>query len=104
MDIDLLQHHNPDSGTVESTELVVSEDVLVKQFSLGADGKIDPHTHNDSTNILHLLKGSVEVVQDETSEVLTAPAVIHNKPGVTHGVKNVGDSTAVVTASLCPLP
>ena len=36
----------PAAGEVETAELVVHDDVLVKLFALGPGGAFDPHVHN----------------------------------------------------------
>lgn len=95
---------DPAEGDVETAELVVHDDVLVKLFALGPGGAFDPHVHEGSTNVFHLLEGEVVVTQDGTEETLEAPAVVHNAPGVEHGARNESDERALLTASLCPLP
>lgn len=104
MTLDELPDVDPDSGEVETAELVVEDDVLVKLFALGPGGAFDPHVHDDCENIFHLLAGEVVVTQGETEQRLSAPAVVHNPRGVEHGARNDGDQPALLTASLCPLP
>ncbi|MES3517880.1 MAG: cupin domain-containing protein [Natronomonas sp.] len=104
MTLDALPNLDPEDGTVETAELVVEDDVLVKLFALGPGGAFDPHVHDDCENIFHLLEGTVTVTQEETTEELSAPAVVHNPRGVEHGAENTGDDPALLTASLCPLP
>ena len=99
-----LDDFDPDAGEVQTGELVVTDDVLVKAFALGPDATVDPHEHGDSTNVFHVLHGTVTVIQDDTEESLAAPAVVHNERGVPHGARNDTDETVVFTASLCPLP
>jgi quercetin dioxygenase-like cupin family protein len=94
----------PGAGSVETAELVVEDDVLVKLFALGPGGAFDPHVHDDCENVFHLLEGEVVVTQDGTEETVTAPAVVHNPRGVKHGARNETDGRALLTASLCPLP
>ena len=94
----------PAAGEVETAELVVDDDVLVKLFALGPGGAFEPHVHDDSTNVFHLPAGELVVTQDGTEEVVSAPAVVHNAPGVEHGARNDSDERALLTASLCPLP
>jgi quercetin dioxygenase-like cupin family protein len=95
---------DPDDGDVLDTELVVSDDVLVKAFALGPGAELSPHDHPDSTNVFHVVEGTVTVVQDGTAEDIEAPGVVHNDRGVVHGARNETDNNAVLTASLCPLP
>jgi quercetin dioxygenase-like cupin family protein len=94
----------PAAGSVETAELVVEDDVLVKLFALGPGGAFDPHVHEDCENVFHLLEGEVTVTQDGTEETVAAPAVVHNPRGVEHGARNEADGRALLTASLCPLP
>lgn len=95
---------DPDEGEVETTELVVEDDVLVKAFALGPGAELDPHEHDDSTNVFHVLQGSVTVLQGDKTESVDAPGVVLHERGVTHGARNETDGTVVFTASLCPLP
>jgi quercetin dioxygenase-like cupin family protein len=95
---------DPDAGSVETAELVVEDDVLVKLFALGPGGAFEPHVHDDCENVFHLLEGEVVVTQDGTEETIAAPAVVHNPRGVEHGAENAGEGRALLTASLCPLP
>ena len=104
MSLNELPDLTPDRGSVETAELVVEDDVLVKLFALGPDGAFDPHVHDDCENVFHLLEGAVVVTQDGTEETVSAPAVVHNPRGVTHGARNETDDRALLTASLCPLP
>ncbi|MFB6177813.1 MAG: cupin domain-containing protein [Halobaculum sp.] len=95
---------DPDPETVETAELVVTDDVLVKLFALGPGATLDPHEHADSTNVFHVVEGTVTVVRDGETESLAAPAVVRHDRGVSHGARNETDERAVFTASLCPLP
>ena len=104
MTMNELPEIDPDDGTVETAELVVEDDVLVKLFALGPGAAFDPHVHDDCENVFHLLDGEVTVTQDGAEETLEAPAVVHNRRGVEHGAKNESDERALLTASLCPLP
>jgi quercetin dioxygenase-like cupin family protein len=91
-------------GEVVDAEVVVSEDVLVKAFALGPGATLDPHEHGDSTNVFHVVEGSVTVLQDGDEEEVSAPGVVLHERGVAHGARNEGDDVAVMTASLCPMP
>jgi len=104
MTLNELPEIDPDNGAVETAELVVEDDVLVKLFALGPGGAFDPHVHDDCENVFHLLEGEVTVTQDDVEETVTAPAVVHNPRGVEHGAQNDGGGRALLTASLCPLP
>jgi quercetin dioxygenase-like cupin family protein len=95
---------DPDDGEVVTEELVVTDDVLVKAFGLGAGAELDPHEHADATNVFHVVAGTVTVVQGEDEEQVSAPGVVLHERGVVHGARNDGDGPAVFTASLCPLP
>ncbi|WP_117364250.1 cupin domain-containing protein [Natrarchaeobaculum sulfurireducens] len=101
---DALADLEPAEGDLESTELVVTDDVLVKAFALGPGAELEAHEHGDSTNVFHVLSGTVTVVQDETTDRVEAPGVVLNERGVVHGARNETDETVVFTASLCPLP
>ena len=95
---------DPDEDEIETDELVVTDDVLVKVFALGPDAELDPHDHPDSTNVFHVLEGTVTVVQDGHSERVDAPGVVLHERGTVHGAKNETAETVIFTASLCPLP
>ncbi|MDR5672801.1 Cupin domain containing protein [Halalkaliarchaeum sp. AArc-CO] len=95
---------DPEEGEVETAELVVTDDVLVKAFALGPGAELDPHEHADSTNVFHVLSGTVTVLQGDETETVAAPGVVLHERGVDHGARNDTDETVVFTASLCPLP
>jgi quercetin dioxygenase-like cupin family protein len=95
---------DPDDGEVQTAEVVVTDDVLVKAFALGPGATLDPHEHGDSTNVFHVLEGTVTVLQDGEEERVSAPGVVLHERGVPHGARNDGDDVVVFTASLCPLP
>jgi quercetin dioxygenase-like cupin family protein len=95
---------DPAPGEVIDAEVVVTEDVLVKAFGLGPGAELSPHDHPDSTNVFHVVEGTVTVIQDDTEETVTAPGVVLHDRGVDHGARNDGDEVAVLTASLCPMP
>ncbi|RQG91727.1 cupin domain-containing protein [Natrarchaeobius halalkaliphilus] len=101
---DAIADLDPADGEIESTELVVTDDVLVKAFALGPDATLEPHEHGDSTNVFHVLEGTVTVIRDGERERIDAPGVVRHDRGVEHGAKNETDGTVVFTASLCPLP
>ena len=100
------QYHKlePEAGEVLDTELVVSDDVLVKAFALGPGAELDAHDHPDSTNVFHVVEGTVTVLRDGEEEAIEAPGVVHHDRGVPHGARNDTDEVAVFTASLCPMP
>ncbi|MGM0606164.1 MAG: cupin domain-containing protein [Halobacteriota archaeon] len=104
MSLNELPDLTPDAGSVETAELVVEDDVLVKLFALGPGGAFEPHVHDDCENVFHLLEGEVVVTQDGEEETIEAPAVVHNTRGVKHGARNESGERALLTASLCPLP
>lgn len=95
---------DPDEEEVATAELVVTDDVLVKAFALGPGATLSPHEHEDSTNVFHVLRGSVTVVRGDEEEVVEAPGVVRHDRGVSHGARNETDETVLFTASLCPLP
>ena len=101
LDLDSL---SPDDGAVETAEVVVTDDVLVKLFALGPGATLDPHEHGDSTNVFHVLEGTVTVIQGDDEEEADAPGVVLHERGVVHGARNDTDETVYFTASLCPLP
>ena len=94
---------DPEPGEVETAELVVTDDVLVKAFVLGPDAAVDPHEHADATNVFHVLEGEPTVVRDDEEAALAAPAVVYNERGAVHGARNDTDDRAVLTASIAPL-
>jgi quercetin dioxygenase-like cupin family protein len=106
MVFDLLSEFDatPEAGAVDSGELAVTDDVLVKAFALGPGASITPHEHADATNVFHVLQGTVAVERDGETEPVSAPAVVLNERGQIHGAHNESDDVAVLTASLCPLP
>lgn len=95
---------DPGENEVETAELVVSDDVLVKGFALGPGAELEPHEHPESTNVFHVLEGTVTVVRGGERESIGAPGVVHHERGTVHGARNETDETVVFTASLCPLP
>lgn len=94
----------PGTGAVETAELVVEDDVLVKAFALGPGATLEEHDHPESTNVFHVLQGTVTVLRDGESDAIEAPGVVVHERGVTHGARNETDEPVVFTASLCPLP
>lgn len=95
---------DPAGGEVETAEVVVEDDVLVKAFALGPGAELESHEHPESTNVFHVLDGTVTVLHSDETESVTAPGVILHERGVPHGARNETDETVVFTASLCPLP
>ena len=93
----------PGAGEVETAELAVTDDVLVKAFALGPGATVEPHEHGDATNVFHVLEGEPTLIRGD-EETLAAPAVVLNERGTVHGARNDTDERAVITASLCPLP
>lgn len=102
--LDALPERDPAEGTVETAEVVVSDDVLVKAFYLGPGAELDPHDHPDCTNVFHVLRGTVTVVRGDEADAVAAPGVVAHDRGVVHGARNETDEVAVFTASLCPMP
>ena len=95
----------PEEGEVATAELVVTDDVLVKAFALGPGAVLEPHEHGDSTNVFHVLEGTVTVIQgDDQEERVTAPGVVLHERGTPHGARNDTEDVVRFTASLCPLP
>ncbi|QZP38783.1 cupin domain-containing protein [Halobaculum magnesiiphilum] len=101
---DALEDLDPDEGEVDTAELVVTDDVLVKLFALGPDAELDTHEHADSTNVFHVLDGEVTVLCDDETEAVAAPGVVLHERGDVHGARNETDEVVAFTASLCPLP
>lgn len=99
-----LPEREPAADEVLTEELVVDDDVLVKAFYLGPGAELDAHDHPQSTNVFHVLRGTVTVLQGDDEEALEAPGVVLHEKGVPHGARNDTDEPAVFTASLCPLP
>jgi len=94
----------PAAGELETAELVVDDDALVKAFFLGPGAELDSHEHPDSINVFHVLRGVVTVIQDGQEATIEAPGVVQHGRGVAHGARNDTDEVAVFTATLCPLP
>lgn len=101
---DALAGLDPDRGEIRDAELIVTDDVLVKAFILGPGASLEPHEHPDSTNVFHVLEGTVTVVRGHTEERVSAPGVVLHERGTPHGARNDGSGRVVFTASLCPLP
>jgi quercetin dioxygenase-like cupin family protein len=95
---------DPDDGEVLDSEVVVTDDVLVKAFALGPGAELTPHEHADSTNVFHVVAGTVTVIRGDEEAVVEAPGVVQHDRGVVHGARNDTDERAVFTASLCPMP
>jgi len=104
MALDRLPDLDPADGEVLDEELAVTDDVLVKVFALGPGARIDPHEHADAANVFHVLAGTVTVLQDGESDRVSAPGVVFNDRGQSHGARNDTEGVATLTASLCPLP
>jgi quercetin dioxygenase-like cupin family protein len=104
MTLDRLETLDPEPEEVLTAELVVGDDVLVKAFALGPDAELHAHEHGDSTNVFHVLQGTVTVIQGDEEEAIEAPGVVHHDRGVPHGARNDTDEVVVFTASLCPMP
>lgn len=102
--MDLYEQLDPDDGEVVDTELVVTDDVLVKAFALGPGAELSPHDHPDSTNVFHVVEGTVTVIRDDEEQTIAAPGVVRHDRGVSHGARNETGEKAVLTASLCPMP
>jgi quercetin dioxygenase-like cupin family protein len=94
----------PEEGEVLTAELVVSDDVLVKAFALGPGAVLDAHEHGDSSNVFHVLEGTVTVLQGEEESRIEAPGVAFHERGVPHGARNDTEDVVVFTASLTPMP
>ncbi|MFC4408437.1 cupin domain-containing protein [Haloarchaeobius iranensis] len=95
---------DPDDGEVLDAEVVVTDDVLVKAFALGPGAALTPHEHADSTNVFHVVAGTVTVIRGDEETVVEAPGVVQHDRGVVHGARNDTEERAVFTASLCPMP
>lgn len=104
MSIDRYREQEVGRGALRSTEAVVSEDVLVKVFTLGPEATLEAHSHPGETNVFHILRGTVTVIQDGEESEVSAPGIVLHKPGVAHGARNDTDETVVFSASLCPMP
>lgn len=95
---------DPEAGEVLTADLFANEDVLVKAFALGPGAAVSPHEHGDSTNVFHVLSGTVTVLGDDTEARVAAPGVVPHERGAVHGARNDTEKVAVFTASLCPAP
>jgi quercetin dioxygenase-like cupin family protein len=104
MALDSLPDLDPAHGEVLDAEVAVTEDVLVKVFALGPDASLDPHSHPESTNVFHVVTGTVTVIQDDEQEAIEAPGVVVHDPGAEHGARNETDEVAVLTATFAPPP
>ena len=104
MALDQLPDLKPGSGEMQSAEVAVNDDVLVKVFALGPGASVPPHDHPTSTNVFQVLRGAPTVIRDDDEERVEAPGVVVNQRGAVHGLRNDGDEVAVVTASFSPPP
>ncbi|MFT4891144.1 MAG: quercetin dioxygenase-like cupin family protein [Halobacteriales archaeon] len=104
MALDRYPDLDPEPGEVIDAEVVVTDDVLVKAFALGPGAELSSHEHADSTNVFHVVEGSVTVIQADDEERVAAPGVVMHERGASHGARNDGDEVAILTASLCPMP
>ncbi len=102
--MDVYEAPDPDANEVLDVEFVVTDDVLVKGFALGPGAELSPHEHAESTNVFHVLEGTVTVVRGDEEATVEAPGVVRHDRGVSHGARNETDDVAVLTASLCPMP
>ncbi|MFB6093922.1 MAG: cupin domain-containing protein [Halanaeroarchaeum sp.] len=104
MALDVLPALEPDPGAVLDRELAHSEEVLVKVFALGPGASLSPHVHEGSTNVFHVLEGTVTAIRGDETERVTAPGVVVHEPGTEHGARNESDERAVLTATFSPPP
>ena len=104
MSLDRFADLSPDEGEVQTAELVANDDVLVKQFSLGPGAELSAHSHDTSTNVFHVLRGTVTVIREGDEEEVEAPGVVEHERGAAHGARNDTDETVVFTATLAPFP
>lgn len=101
---DQLEGLEPDEGQVLDAEVAVTDDVLVKVFALGPGAELDVHEHAESTNVFHVLEGTVTVIRAGDTSRVEAPGVVIHERGVEHGARNDTSDPAIFTASLCPFP
>ncbi|MFB6125573.1 MAG: cupin domain-containing protein [Halanaeroarchaeum sp.] len=104
MALDRYSELDPAAGEVLDAELAFGDDVLVKVFALGPGAELAAHAHPGSTNVFHVLEGTVVVVQDDAEESVSAPGVVVHDPGAEHGARNETDERAVLTATFAPPP
>jgi quercetin dioxygenase-like cupin family protein len=104
MSLDRLPDLDPGPEEVLEAEVAVTDDVLVKAFALGRGAELDAHEHAGSTNVFHVVEGTVTVIQGDDEAAIDAPGVVLHQSGVVHGARNDTDEMAVFTACLCPLP
>jgi quercetin dioxygenase-like cupin family protein len=94
----------PVEGEVLSAELALTDDTLVKAFALGPGAVLDPHQHAGSTNVFHVMEGTLTVIQDDTEERVEAPGVVLHERGAEHGGRNDTEDTVIFTATFAPRP
>lgn len=94
----------PVEGEVLTAELALTDDTLVKAFALGPGAHVEPHQHADSTNVFHVMQGTMTVIQDGEEERIDAPGVVCHERGVEHGGRNDTEDVVVFTATFAPRP
>lgn len=101
--MDRYVHLQPDDGEVETRELFVTDDLLVKAFALGPGAELAPHEHPDQTNVFHVLEGELVVVSGDEEATVSAPATVGHERGAPHGARNETDAPATFTATMGPM-
>lgn len=104
MTLDRYPAVEPEPDEIHTEELALNDDTLVKLFALGPGAELSPHEHGGSTNVFHVLEGTVTVIQDDEEESISAPGVVVHERGDIHGARNDSDDVAAFTATFCPRP
>ena len=97
---DRLPTHTVAAGEIISDVAFETDTVVVKVFTLGPGGSLEPHVHEDEINVFHILEGRPSIVQEEATRDIAAPGIVVHAPGVRHGARNDTDERAVISASL----
>jgi len=61
-----------------------------------------PHLHEDSTDVIIVLKGRGQIVSNDDIVQFEAGDVLYVPPGVYHGTTNTGDETLVMYSLQAP--
>ena len=90
-------------GSIEICHLVTEDDLynkgrLFATITLKSGCSIGKHTHEQDSEIFHILTGTALYDDNGTEKTVGAGDVLICKKGESHSIKNTGDSDVVLTA------